>query len=103
MAHRSMHHKLPRAITFYPTIGFSRSISFQKQEVKIFLKVSGSIHFGAFQGQQTYKGCRLENTQNTHQSFLILLSSPKIQGIVLIPNLPFLSSTFWIWGLEVWM
>ena len=29
----------------------------------------------------------LFQTQKTHQSFLILLSSPKIQGIVLIPNL----------------
>ena len=30
---------------------------------------------------------------NTHQSFLILFSSPKTQAIILIPNLPFLGST----------
>ena len=40
---------------------------------------------------------------NTHQSFLILLSSPKTQGIVHISNLPFLGSTLWIWVLGVWM
>ena len=34
MTHRSMHHSLPRAITFDPIIGFSRPIPFQKQEVK---------------------------------------------------------------------
>ena len=28
-----------------------------------------------------------KNIQKTHQNFLVLLSSPKIQGIVLIPNL----------------
>ena len=37
---------------------------------------------------QTPKNTR--NTQKTHQSLLILLSSPTTQGIVLIPNLPFL-------------
>ena len=39
----------------------------------------------------------------TLQSFLILLFSPKTQGIVLIPILLFLGSTLWIWGLRVWM
>ena len=39
----------------------------------------------------------------TQQSLLILPSSPKIQGIVLIPNLLLLGSTLWIWGLRVWM
>ena len=43
-----------------------------------------------------------KNTQNIHQTFLILLSSPKTQGIVLIPNLLLLGSTLWIWGLGVW-
>ena len=37
-----MHHKLPTAITFNPTVGFSSSISFQKWEVKTFPKVSRS-------------------------------------------------------------
>ena len=32
----------------------------------------------------------------THQSLLILFSSPEIQGIVLIPNLLLLGSTSWI-------
>ena len=41
--------------------------------------------------------------KKTHQSFFILLSSPKIQGIVFIPNLLFLGSTLWIWGLGVWI
>ena len=48
----------------------------------------------------------LSNTKNTrkaHQSFLILLSSPKTQSIVLILNLLLLGSTSWIWGLGVWM
>ena len=44
-----------------------------------------------------------KNTQKTHQSFLILLSSPKTKGIVFISNLLFLGSTLWIWGLGVWM
>jgi len=39
----------------------------------------------------------------THQNFLILLSSPKTQGIILMPNLAFLGSTLCIWGLGVWM
>ena len=39
----------------------------------------------------------------THQNFLIILSSPKTQGIILIPNLLFLGSTLRIWGLGVWM
>ena len=34
---------LPRAITFDPTVGFSSSLPFQKQEVKIFPRVSRSI------------------------------------------------------------
>ena len=38
-----------------------------------------------------------------HQSLLILLSLPKTQGIVLIPNLLLFGSTSWIWGLGVWM
>ena len=41
--------------------------------------------------------------QKTHESLLILPSSPKIKGIVLILNLLFLGSTPWIWGLRVWM
>ena len=45
----------------------------------------------------------LFQTQKTHQSLLILPSSPKILGIVLIPNLLFLGSTSWIWDLGVWM
>ena len=44
-----------------------------------------------------------KHTIKTHQSLLILPSSPKIQGIVLIPNLLLLSSTLWIWGLGVWI
>ena len=136
MTHRSMHHKLPRAITFDPIVGFSRFIPFQKQEVKIFPGVSGSTLFLAFQGRRLKmhveainsprhpinqedhifsEVCPLpnfstrfslpntKNTQDTHQSFLILLSSPKTQGIVLIPNLPFLGSTLWFWGLGVWI
>ena len=136
MTHQSMHCKLPKAITFDPTVGFSRSIPFHKQEVKIFLGVSGSTLFLAFQGRCLKKHvgainsprhpidqedhifsevCPLpsfstrfslpntKNTQNTHQSFLILLSSPKTQGIVLIPNLHFLGSTLWFWGLGVWI
>ena len=49
-----MHCKLPRAIIFDSTVGFSRSIPFQKQEVKIFLGVSWSIHFeaAALKGQK---------------------------------------------------
>ena len=39
----------------------------------------------------------------THQNFLIILSSPKTQGIILIPNLLFLGSTLGIWDLGVWM
>ena len=45
----------------------------------------------------------LFQTQKTCQSFLILLSSPKTQGIVLIPNLLLLGSTSQILGLRVWM
>ena len=37
-----MHHKLPRAITSDPTVEFSRSIPFEKQDVKNFPKVSRS-------------------------------------------------------------
>ena len=58
--------------------------------------------FSPFQTQKKEK----KNTQKhpkTYQSFLILLSSPKTQGIILIPNLLFLGSTLWIWGLRVWM
>ena len=114
MTCRSMHRKLPRAITFDPTFGFSRSMPFQKQEVKIFPGVLGSTLFLAFQGHCLKKHVKainsprhptnqedhifsevcplpnfsthfsLPNTQNTHQSFLILLFSPKTQGIVLI-------------------
>ena len=43
MTHQSIHHKLPRAITFDPIVGFSRSIHFQTQEVKNFSGVSRSI------------------------------------------------------------
>ena len=44
-----------------------------------------------------------QNAQKTQQSLLILLSSPTKQGIVLIPNLPFLGSTLWIlhFGVDV--
>ena len=41
--------------------------------------------------------------KKTHQSLLILASSPKIQGSVLVYNLFFLGSTPWIWSLGVWM
>ena len=54
--------------------------------------------FPSFQTQKPHK-----KTQKTHESFLILLSSPKTQGIFLIPNLLFLGSTLWIWDLGVWM
>ena len=40
----------------------------------------------------------LPNTKNTHQSLLILLSSPKTQDIVPIPNLLFLGSIPWDLG-----
>ena len=38
-----------------------------------------------------------------NQSSLILTSPPRTQGIVFEPNLHFLGSTSWIWGLGVWM
>ena len=41
--------------------------------------------------------------QKTHQSLLILPSSPRTQGIAFAPNLLFLGSTLGIWGLGVWM
>ena len=44
-----------------------------------------------------------KSTQKTHQNILILLSLPKTQDIVLIPNLLLLGFTLWIWGLGVWM
>ena len=130
MTHQSIHHKLPRAITFDPTVGFSRSIHFQTQEVKNFSGVSGSIQGPSPPQKNSPRAINShrhpterENTlfffffvirllsslstrffslpnnkkhQNTHQSFLILFSSQKIQGIVLIPNLPFLGSAPWI-------
>ena len=43
------------------------------------------------------------HTYTKHIKGTWFFSSPKIQGIVLIPNLHFLGSTPWIWGLEVWM
>ena len=57
ITHRLMHHKLPRAITFDPTVGFSRSIPFQKQEVKIFPRVSRSTQ-RKFQGPPPRNFCR---------------------------------------------
>ena len=44
-----------------------------------------------------------KSIQKTHQNILILLSLPKTQDIVLIPNLLLLGFTLWIWGLGVWM
>ena len=143
-----MHYKLPRAITFDPTIGFWKSIPFSETrnqdlyrgvQIDPFLgllrpwpskgclleKRTGAINsprhlfrpimttfswilllaqllYSFFSLFQTPKNTQ-KNTQKTHQSFLIFLSSPKTQGIVLIPNLLFLGSTLWIWGLGVWM
>ena len=134
-----MHCKLPRSITFDPIVGFSRSILFRKQEVKIFPGKSRSIQSEANWGWWSLKGHRLErhvgaiispwhpldqrehiffswvlrfaqflhkffslfqtpkNTQKNTSKFLILLSSPKAQGIVSIPNLPFL----WFYTLDL--
>ena len=81
ITHRSMHRKLPRAITFDPTIGFSRSIPFQKQEVKIFSGVSGSTLFLAFQGRRLKTHFRAINSprhptdQEDHIFFWILPSA----------------------------
>ena len=57
ITHRLMHHKLPRSITFDPTVGFSRSIPFQKQEFKIFPRVSRSTQSMAFWRWRPLKGC----------------------------------------------
>ena len=56
------------------------------------------LHF-SLSSKHTQK--KKKKPQKTHPSFLILLSSPKTQGIVLISNLSFLGSTVWIWGLGV--
>ena len=54
--------------------------------------------------QNTHKNHKKKiKIKKAHQRFLILLSSPKTQGIILIPNLLFLGSTLRIWGLGVWM
>ena len=139
-----MHCKLPRSITFDPIVGFSRSILFRKQEVKIFSGKSRSIQSEANWGWWSLKGRRLERragaiislrhpldrrehiffflsfalcpvsphvffflsskhpkTHKKHPTntskLLILLSSPKAQGIVFIPNLPFL----WFYTLDL--
>ena len=132
-----MHRKLPRAITFDLIVGFSSSIPFQKQEVKIFPKVSRSTQSMAFWRWRPLKGCRLENRAGAIKSpkhpsnqkkklslgsalcrnifYIFFLSSkhkkhiksswffssPKIHGIILIPNLLLLGSTSWIWNLGV--
>ena len=124
--YRLMHRYLPKAITFDPTIGFPSSIPFQKQGVRIFpeeifpgiskfhtfLQIEGGRDFYYFllSAWFLYRFLSLPNTkthtqktQKTHQILLILLSSPTTQGIFLIPNLHFLGSTLWIWGLGVQM
>ena len=45
----------------------------------------------------------LPKNMKNHKNFLILLSSPKIQGSVHTLHLPFLGSIPWIWGIGVWM
>ena len=45
----------------------------------------------------------LSSKHKKHIKASWFFSLPKIQGIVLIPNLLFLDSTPWIWGLGVWM
>ena len=126
MTHQSIHHKLPRAITFDPIVGFSRSIHFQTQEVKNFSGVSRSIQgpsppqknsprainsprhpterentlffsfsFFFFFLKFVFYPASLhvfslfqttKNTKNTHQSFLILFSSPKYKVLFLYPT-----------------
>jgi len=58
-----------------------------------------SLHFLSLQNTKKYP----KRLQKTHQSLLVLLSSPRTQGIAFLPILPFLGSTLWIWGLGVWM
>ena len=72
----------------------------QKEEELFWVLLSAwtfFAHFSSLPNIFTHK-----NTQKTHSSLLILHSSPKIQGIVLTPNLLLLGSTLWIWGLGVW-
>ena len=67
------------------------------------MHVMQSWSLGYMEGHSSHSpwlnhGCKIEcphtqNTQKTHQSFLILLSSPRTQGIAFVPNLPFLGST----------
>ena len=45
----------------------------------------------------------LPKNTKTHQNFLIILFSPKIQGSVHTLHLPLLGSIPWIWGIGVWM
>ena len=58
---------------------------------------SSSLHFFSL------PNAKKKTPQKTHQSLLILPSSPRTLGIALAPNLLFLGSTLGIQGLGVWM
>ena len=60
-----------------------------------------STRFSLFQTQKTHK--KTPKKKNTSKLLNSSLFTKKTQCIVLIPNLLFLGSTLWIWGLGVWM